>query len=198
MAWWLPGASLNSNSSASSRAASVKPKPAAASPPSFPSRKNCVSLPKKSTVSVLSRKLAARSKLSQQSSAAARRSGDPFRDFPYTSGIGKPEGTTSMTAVNSPNRARIILAALVLLLGAYWAGARFGPRQPTKVEAVPLGGSSSPAEMAQRDASLTGDESINVRVYRQASPALAHNLPQAAGYEFFHEAVPRPRARARF
>ena len=50
-----------------------------------------------------------------------------------------------MTAVNTSSRARIILAALVLILGAYWAGARFGPREPTNVEAVPPGGSSSPA-----------------------------------------------------
>src|ERR1700731_2779821 len=95
-----------------------------------------------------------------------------------------------MNAVNSSNRARIILAALVLLLGAYWAGARFGPRQPTKVEAVPLGGSSSAAETAQRDASLTGDESINVRVYRQASPAVANILTKATEYDFFMDPVP--------
>jgi len=95
-----------------------------------------------------------------------------------------------MNAVNSSNRARIILAALVLLLGAYWAGARFGPRQPTKVEAVPLAGSSSPVETAQRDASLTGDESINVRVYRQASPAVANILTKATEYDFFMDPVP--------
>ena len=105
-------------------------------------------------------------------------------------GIGASEGTTNMNAVNSSNRARIILAALVLLLGAYWAGARFGPRQPTKVEAVPLGGSSSAAETAQRDASLTGDESINVRVYRQASPAVANILTKATEYDFFMDPVP--------
>jgi S1-C subfamily serine protease len=105
-------------------------------------------------------------------------------------GIGASEGTTNMNAVNSSNRARIILAALVLLLGAYWAGARFGPRQPTNVEAVPLGGSSSPAETAQRDASLTGDESINVRVYRQASPAVANILTKATEYDFFMDPVP--------
>ena len=33
-----------------------------------------------------------------------------------------------MNAVNASNRARIALAALVLILGAYWAGERFGPR----------------------------------------------------------------------
>jgi len=96
-----------------------------------------------------------------------------------------------MTAVNTSNRARIILAAMVLILGAYWAGARFGPRQPTRVEAVPLGGSSSSADtIAQRDAALTEDESINVRIYRQASPAVANILTEATEYDFFMDPVP--------
>jgi len=95
-----------------------------------------------------------------------------------------------MTAVNTSNRTRIILAALVLILGAYWAGARFGPRQPTNVEAVPLGGSNSAAAIAQRDATLTEDESINVRIYRQASPAVANILTEATEYDFFMDPVP--------
>ena len=95
-----------------------------------------------------------------------------------------------MIAVNTSNRARIILAALVLILGAYWAGARFGPRQPTKVEAVPLGSSSSAATIAQRDAVLTEEESINVRIYRQASPAVANILTKATEYDFFMDPVP--------
>jgi putative serine protease PepD len=95
-----------------------------------------------------------------------------------------------MTAANTSNRARIILAALVLILGAYWAGARFGPRQPTNVEAVPLGGSNSAATIAQRDAALTEDESINVRIYRQASPAVANILTKATEYDFFMDPVP--------
>jgi S1-C subfamily serine protease len=95
-----------------------------------------------------------------------------------------------MTAVNVSNRARIILAALVLILGAYWAGARFGPRQPTSVEAVPLGGSGSATTIAQRDAALTEDESINVRIYRQASPAVANIRTKATEYDFFMDPVP--------
>src|SRR5437879_12054664 len=95
-----------------------------------------------------------------------------------------------MNAVNASTRARIALAALVLILGAYWAGERFGPRQPTDVEALPLAGSRSPTAIAQRDASLTGDESINVRVYRQASPAVANILTKATEYDFFMDPVP--------
>ena len=95
-----------------------------------------------------------------------------------------------MTAPNTSRRARIILAALVLLLGAFWAGARFGPRQPTQVEALPLGGSSTPMSIAQRDAALTEDEAINVRIYRQVSPAVATILTKATEYDFFMDPVP--------
>src|SRR5713226_2702533 len=93
-----------------------------------------------------------------------------------------------MTAVNNSRRARIILAALVLILGAYWAGARFGSHEPTKVEALPAGGTLTAS--AQRDATLTNDESINVRIYRQASPAVANILTKATEYDFFMDPVP--------
>jgi len=97
-----------------------------------------------------------------------------------------------MTAAKSTNTLRLILAALILILGAYWVGARFGPRQPAKVEAVPLGSSSSPstASLAQRDAALTEDEVLNVRIYRQASPAVANILTKATEYDFFMDPVP--------
>ncbi len=95
-----------------------------------------------------------------------------------------------MTPANTSNRARIILAALVLILGAFWAGARFAPRQPTSVEALPLGGASDAKSIAQRDRALTDDESINVRIYRQASPAVANILTKATEYDFFMDPVP--------
>jgi len=93
-----------------------------------------------------------------------------------------------MSPVNTSNRARIILAALVLILGAFWAGARFGPHDPSKVEAVPMRAGSSNA--AGRDAALTEDESVNVRIYRQASPAVANILTKATEYDFFMDPVP--------
>jgi S1-C subfamily serine protease len=95
-----------------------------------------------------------------------------------------------MTAVNTSNRARIFLAALVLILGAYWAGARFGQHQPTNVEAVPLPKPTPATPVSQRDAALTDDESINVRIYRQASPAVANILTKATEYDFFMDPVP--------
>jgi S1-C subfamily serine protease len=95
-----------------------------------------------------------------------------------------------MTAPNTSRRARIILAALVLLLGAFWAGARFGPRQPTQVEALPLGAAATAKSIAERDAALTEDEAINVRIYRQVSPAVANILTKATEYDFFMDPVP--------
>jgi S1-C subfamily serine protease len=97
-----------------------------------------------------------------------------------------------MTAARATNTSRLILAALILILGAYWVGARFGPRQPAKVEAVPLARTtpSSPRDVAARDAALTEDEALNVRIYRQASPAVANILTKATEYDFFMDPVP--------
>jgi S1-C subfamily serine protease len=94
-----------------------------------------------------------------------------------------------MTAGNQSRRSRIVLAALVLILGAYWAGARYGARQPINVEAVPRG-SANLTNVAQRDAALTEDEAINVKIYRQVSPAVANILTKATEYDFFMEPVP--------
>jgi S1-C subfamily serine protease len=97
-----------------------------------------------------------------------------------------------MTAARATNTSRLILAALILILGAYWVGARFGPRQPAKVEAVPLVRTtpSSLRDVAARDAALTEDEALNVRIYRQASPAVANILTKATEYDFFMDPVP--------
>ena len=105
---------------------------------------------------------------------------------------------------------RLIAACAVLILGAYWAGARWGQRQPVDVGAVPRRGGALPAphanggsltnsgvmaspsnvSQAARDAALTDDEAINVRVYRQASPAVANILTKATEYDFFMDPVP--------
>jgi S1-C subfamily serine protease len=97
-----------------------------------------------------------------------------------------------MSARRTPNTTRLIIVGLIFLLGAYWAGARWGKRQPVRVEAVPPGATSkdSAANVAARDAALTEDESINVRIYRQASPAVANVLTKATEYDFFMDPVP--------
>src|SRR5947208_13935485 len=94
-----------------------------------------------------------------------------------------------MNLGNTSNRARIFLAALVLILGAFWAGARFGPHGPSKVEAVPLR-SSGLSQVAARDSGLTEDESINVGIYGQASPPEANILTKATEYDIILDTVP--------
>ena len=101
-----------------------------------------------------------------------------------------------MEARRTSSGIRLILVCGVLLLGAYWAGARWGQRQPVNVAAVPGGAESSAgrgavkSDAAARDAALTDDEAINVRVYRQASPAVANVLTKATEYDFFMDPVP--------
>jgi S1-C subfamily serine protease len=80
---------------------------------------------------------------------------------------------------------RLILAAAILLLAAYWLGARYGTRGPLNVQAVPVESGA-----AQHDGTLTDEEAINVRVYRQASPAVANILTKATEYDFFQNPVP--------
>src|SRR5882672_12247580 len=89
---------------------------------------------------------------------------------------------------------RMLLACLVIIAAAYWAGGRWGQRQPIGVSALqPNGGTAkgvSLANVAARDAALTDEEAINVRVYRQVSPAVANILTKATEYDFFMDPVP--------
>src|ERR1700688_4359 len=89
---------------------------------------------------------------------------------------------------------RMLLACVIIILGAYWAGARWGQRQPIGVAALqPVASSAkglSAADPAARDAALTDEEAINVRVYRQVSPAVANILTKATEYDFFMDPVP--------
>ena len=96
-----------------------------------------------------------------------------------------------MSAGRISNAVRLSIVAAVLIGGAYWAGGRWGERQPRKVEALPLPPTlaSTPVPIA-RDAALTEDEAINVRVYRQVAPAVANILTKATEYDFFMDPVP--------
>jgi len=94
----------------------------------------------------------------------------------------------------SSSRVRLILVALILILGGYWVGTRYGPHQAKEVEArraatpqpAALPGGGTP----EHQTALTEDESINVRIYRQASPAVANVLTKATEYDFFMDPVP--------
>jgi len=77
------------------------------------------------------------------------------------------------------------MIGLLIGLTAYWAGARWGGPQPTSVGAVPEFAQQRPGAIT-----LTSDEEVNVRVYRQASPAVANIVTRAVEYNFFFGAVP--------
>src|ERR1700726_1616472 len=98
-----------------------------------------------------------------------------------------------MSVSRSSSAIRLFLAALVIMLAAYWAGGRWGAHQPVNVGAVPISPAKPPAlttNISQRDAALTDDESINVRIYRQTAPAVANVLTKATQYDFFMDPVP--------
>ena len=88
-------------------------------------------------------------------------------------------------STNARQRIRFVMIALILVLGAYWAGAHWGPRIPNEVEAVP---GERPTPIS--DAALDPLEAANVRIYRQASPAVANIVTRTVEYDFFYNAVP--------
>jgi S1-C subfamily serine protease len=79
---------------------------------------------------------------------------------------------------------RLLAMGLVLVLGSYWAGSRWGQRQPQRVEAVPV------VFPEPKAAELTGDEIMNVRIYSQAAPAIANIVTRTLEYDVFMEPVP--------
>jgi S1-C subfamily serine protease len=105
-----------------------------------------------------------------------------------------------MSLGKSSNRTRLMLLALILVLAAFWVGARYGPRQAEKVEAghglaaqpsnLATGEGGSQVSEHDHNVALSEDESINVRIYRAASPAVANILTKATEYDFFMDPVP--------
>jgi S1-C subfamily serine protease len=84
-------------------------------------------------------------------------------------------------------RIRFVSIGLILVLGAYWAGMHWGPRITDSVAAVP---DSIVTGATTNDSSLDALESENVRIYRQASPAVANIVTKTVEYDFFYNAVP--------
>jgi S1-C subfamily serine protease len=79
---------------------------------------------------------------------------------------------------------RLLAVGLIIGLGAYWAGSRYGQRVPESVSAVPV------SKLALADASLDPTEAENVRVYKQAAPSVANILTKTVEYDFFFNPVP--------
>ena len=86
---------------------------------------------------------------------------------------------------NQGRAVRLLALGLIVGLGAYWAGARYGQHGPASVGAVPAG---LPAD--EGPTTLDPTETQNVRIYKQASPAIANIVTRAVQYDFFFDAVP--------
>jgi len=87
-------------------------------------------------------------------------------------------------ARSAGNVVRLVALGLLITLCGYWAGARWGPRQAPSTEALPL------ALQTSSPGGLTTEEATNVRVYRQAAPAVANIVTRAVEYDFFFNPVP--------
>jgi S1-C subfamily serine protease len=74
---------------------------------------------------------------------------------------------------------RLLALGLVLVLGAYWAGSRWGQRQAVQVD-----GAHTILTQA-KNVALTSDEATNVKVYSEASPAVANIVTRALDYDIF-------------
>lgn len=78
---------------------------------------------------------------------------------------------------------RLLAIGLIIGLGAYWAGSRWGQQVPSVVNA--LRSPSTPSE-----AGLDPTEAENVRIYKQAAPAVANIVTRTVEYDFFFNPVP--------
>jgi len=87
---------------------------------------------------------------------------------------------------------RLLAIGLIIGLGAYWIGSRYGQHTPTTVGAL------SPAPLPEkvsensREIPLGLDpiEAENVRIYRDVAPAVANIVTHAVQYDFFMDPMP--------
>ena len=85
---------------------------------------------------------------------------------------------------NNKGRAfRLLGTGLIIGLAAYWAGTHYGQHTPATVNAVHI-------PTAAADTSLDPTEAENVRIYKQASPAVANIVTRTVEYDFFYNPVP--------
>jgi S1-C subfamily serine protease len=90
-----------------------------------------------------------------------------------------------MPSENQRGALRLLALGLIIGLGAYWAGSRWGQHEPAYVHArsVVLVADEGPI-------TLDPTEAQNVKIYKQAAPAVANIVTRAVQYDFFYDAVP--------
>jgi S1-C subfamily serine protease len=79
--------------------------------------------------------------------------------------------------------ARLLAIGLIIGLGAYWAGSRYGKPVPVTVDAL-----RAPAAPIEKGFDQT--ETENISIYKQASPAVANIVTRTVEYDFFFNPVP--------
>jgi S1-C subfamily serine protease len=79
---------------------------------------------------------------------------------------------------------------LIVGLAAYWIGSRYGQRVSPSVNALPPLPPPAALPAAQSEAGLDPAEAENVRIYKQAAPAVANIVTRAVQYDFFFNPVP--------
>lgn len=90
-----------------------------------------------------------------------------------------------MTHDSSGHRAiRLLAVGLIIGLGAYLLGSHYGRPTPDTVNALRDSGA------AAAEAKLDPTETENVRIYRQAAPAVANIVTKTVEYDFFFNPVP--------
>jgi S1-C subfamily serine protease len=82
------------------------------------------------------------------------------------------------------------MIGLIIGLGAYWIGSRYGQRQPASVGALSPPPPEPVAAAVAVPEGLDPIEAENVRIYKQASPSVANIVTRMVQYDFFLNPVP--------
>jgi S1-C subfamily serine protease len=86
---------------------------------------------------------------------------------------------------------RLLVIGLIIGLGAYWIGSRYGQRQPASVGALSPPPPPKPvAATVAVPEGLDPIEAENVRIYKEASPSVANIVTRMVQYDFFLDPVP--------
>jgi S1-C subfamily serine protease len=85
---------------------------------------------------------------------------------------------------------RLLSIGLIIGLGAYWLGSRYGQHGPDSVNALRSPAAELQTGSAPANVKLDSTETENVRIYRQSAPAIANVVTRTVEYDFFYNPVP--------
>lgn len=88
-----------------------------------------------------------------------------------------------LQANNGRNAVRLLVIGVIIGLGSYWIGSRYGEHPATTVQALrPSVETTAPV--------LDAEEAETVKIYKQAAPSVANIVTRAVGFDFFYGTVP--------